>query len=184
MLRSVNRPIGIMPTSGSGHNSSCRVTHNLLKNTNLATLAAPQCISQTSRPNAGAALPADRSSSLRVFYLATLTLPAELCPSVWLPQSASADGLRESAEYDLRVSPSRFLPPVRQSPNRQRYCHCMLRRFRLHDPSLAIRTYRAATTVIRPCERDRAFGLIAISTSRSSAVKNIISRSTEKPPSL
>lgn len=42
----------------------------------------------------------------------------------------------------------------------------------------------AATTLIRPAFRDRGFGRITISTSWSSAVNRLISRSTEKPASL
>ena len=43
---------------------------------------------------------------------------------------------------------------------------------------------QAATTEIRPAVRDRGLALISICTSWSSAVGNVISRSTEKPSSL
>jgi hypothetical protein len=42
----------------------------------------------------------------------------------------------------------------------------------------------AATTEIRATARDRGFLRMTISTSWSSAVRNVISRSTEKPSSL
>lgn len=43
---------------------------------------------------------------------------------------------------------------------------------------------QTASTLIRPLDRDRGFFLITICTSRSSAVRYVISRSTEKPSSL
>jgi hypothetical protein len=42
----------------------------------------------------------------------------------------------------------------------------------------------AATTEIRAAVRERGFFRITISTSWSSAVRNVINRSTEKPSSL